>query len=67
MSKDIMSLILGLDKLRTFFGNENENIQSVIDSVLKAKPQTSKGTFIKSLSLTATMTPSIKLDLGLTR
>ena len=31
MSKDIMSLILGLDKLRTFFGNENENIQSVIE------------------------------------
>ncbi|HOX84039.1 MAG TPA: 50S ribosomal protein L1 [Chryseolinea sp.] len=44
-----------------------ENIQTIIDSVLKAKPQTSKGTFIKSLSLTATMTPSIKLDLGLTR
>jgi len=45
----------------------SENIQSVIDSVVKAKPQTSKGTYIKSLSLTATMTPSIKLDLGLTR
>ena len=44
-----------------------ENIQSVIDSVMKAKPQTSKGTYIKSLSLTATMTPSVKLDLGLTR
>lgn len=44
-----------------------ENVQSVIDSVIKAKPQTSKGTYIKSLSLTATMTPSIKLDLGLTR
>ena len=31
MSKDIMSLILGLDKLRIFFGNETENIQSVIE------------------------------------
>ena len=31
MSKDIMSLILGLDKLSTFFGNETENIQSVIE------------------------------------
>ena len=31
MSKDIMSLILGLDKLRTFFGNETENILTVIE------------------------------------
>lgn len=44
-----------------------ENIKVVIESVVKAKPQTSKGTYIKSLSLAATMTPGIKLDLGLTR
>ncbi len=44
-----------------------ENAKLVIDSVMKAKPQTSKGTFIKSLSMTATMTPSVKLDLGMTR
>ncbi|NLO23378.1 MAG: 50S ribosomal protein L1 [Fibrobacter sp.] len=44
-----------------------DNIKSVVDSVIKAKPQTSKGTYIKSLTLTATMTPSIKLDLSLTR
>ena len=31
MSKDIMSLILGLDKLRTFFGNETENVLTVIE------------------------------------
>jgi large subunit ribosomal protein L1 len=45
----------------------SENIKSVIDSVVKAKPQTSKGTYIKSLTLTATMTPSVKLDMSLTR
>lgn len=44
-----------------------ENVKAVIESVVKAKPQTSKGTYIKSLSLAATMTPGIKLDLGLTR
>ena len=44
-----------------------ENIKAVIESVVKAKPQTSKGTYIKSMSLAATMTPGIKLDLGLTR
>lgn len=44
-----------------------ENILMLVESVKKAKPQTSKGTYIKSLTLTATMTPSIRLDLSLTR
>lgn len=44
-----------------------ENILTLVESVKKAKPQTSKGTYIKSLTLTATMTPSIRLDLSLTR
>ncbi|MBQ3720424.1 MAG: 50S ribosomal protein L1 [Fibrobacter sp.] len=44
-----------------------ENAKSVIDSVVKNKPQTSKGTYIKSLTLTATMAPGIKLDMALTR
>ncbi|NLB64115.1 MAG: 50S ribosomal protein L1 [Fibrobacter sp.] len=44
-----------------------ENIETVIDSIVKAKPSSSKGTYIKSLWLTATMTPSISLDLGLAR
>lgn len=45
----------------------SENVKSVVESVIKAKPQTSKGTYIKSLTLTATMTPSVKLDMSLTR
>ena len=44
-----------------------ENTKSVIDSVVKAKPQSSKGTYIKSLTLSATMAPGIKLDMALTR
>ena len=44
-----------------------ENAKTVIDSVVKAKPQSSKGTYIKSLTLTATMAPGIKLDMSLTR
>ena len=44
-----------------------ENTKAVIDSVVKAKPQTSKGTYIKSLTLSATMAPGIKLDLAMTR
>ena len=44
-----------------------ENTKTVIDSVVKNKPQSSKGTYIKSLTLTATMAPGIKLDMALTR
>jgi large subunit ribosomal protein L1 len=44
-----------------------ENIQALIDSVRKNKPQTSKGTYIKSLTLAATMTPGISLDMAYTR
>ena len=44
-----------------------ENTKAVIDSVVKNKPQSSKGTYIKSLTLTATMAPGIKLDMALTR
>ncbi len=54
-------------KLSFSTDNLKENILTLVDSVKKAKPQTSKGTYIKSLTLTATMTPSIRLDLALTR
>ena len=43
------------------------NVLTFIESVRKAKPQTSKGTFIKSLVLTATQAPAIPLDMALTR
>jgi large subunit ribosomal protein L1 len=51
------------------FSTENlkANIMTVVDSVVKAKPQTSKGTYIKNMSLTATMAPSLRLDLALAR
>ena len=51
------------------FGVEQlaENAKAVIDSVVKNKPQSSKGTYIKSLTLSATMAPGIKLDMALTR
>jgi large subunit ribosomal protein L1 len=39
-----------------------ENVQAVIDSLLKAKPSTAKGTYIKAATLSTTMGPGIKLD-----
>ncbi|MFI5175898.1 MAG: 50S ribosomal protein L1 [Terriglobia bacterium] len=41
-----------------------ENARLLIDSVLKAKPTTAKGKYVKSLTVTSTMGPGIKIDLA---
>lgn len=39
-----------------------ENTRSLIDAVIKAKPQTSKGRYVKGMFLCSTMGPSVRLD-----
>jgi large subunit ribosomal protein L1 len=39
-----------------------ENVEAVIDSVQRAKPPTARGRYIESLSITATMSPSVRVD-----
>ncbi|MBR6162904.1 50S ribosomal protein L1 [bacterium] len=39
-----------------------KNYSTLIDAILRAKPSSSKGTFLKSVFLTTTMGPGIKLD-----
>ena len=41
-----------------------QNITSVIDAVVRARPSGAKGTYVKSLVLTSTMSPSIRLDVA---
>lgn len=41
-----------------------DNAKAIIDSVIKAKPATSKGKYLKRLSISSTMGPSIKIDLS---
>lgn len=41
-----------------------ENARLLIDSVLKAKPSTAKGKYVKSLTVTSTMGPGIRIDLA---
>jgi large subunit ribosomal protein L1 len=38
------------------------NVASVIDAVVRARPSGAKGTYIKSVVLSSTMSPSIRLD-----
>jgi len=46
------------------FGVEKllENIIAVIEAIIKLKPASSKGTYLKSISLSTTMGPGIKVD-----
>ncbi len=48
------------------FGKEKiiDNIKTLIEEIIRAKPSASKGTYLKSISITTTMGPGIKLDPG---
>ena len=41
-----------------------ENIKSFVDGVVKAKPTGAKGTYLKTISLSSTMGPGVKVALG---
>ena len=41
-----------------------DNVNTLIETVLKSKPQTVKGIFIKSITIASSMGPGLKLDLG---
>src|SRR5262252_337015 len=42
-----------------------ENAKTLIDAVMKAKPSTAKGKYVKSAGISSTLGPGIKLDSGL--
>ncbi len=39
-----------------------ENFQALLDTVIKLKPATSKGTYLKNIAISTTMGPGIKVD-----
>lgn len=41
-----------------------QNISSIIDSVMRARPTGAKGTYVKSVVLSSTMSPSIRLEVA---
>ena len=46
------------------FGNEKlkENFHSLMDALIKAKPAASKGQYVKSVSISSTMGPGVKIN-----
>jgi large subunit ribosomal protein L1 len=49
---------------KTSFSKENiiDNVQEMISTLVKMKPSASKGTYIKSIALSGTMSPSVRID-----
>lgn len=39
-----------------------DNAKTVVEAVVRAKPATAKGTYLKKISLSATMSPSVRVD-----
>ncbi len=44
-----------------------ENAKSLIDAVVKAKPATAKGVYVRSITLAGTMSPGVRIDRALAR
>ena len=46
------------------FGEQQlaENVATLLDAIVRAKPSASKGTYVRSVTLTSTMGPGVKLD-----
>ena len=49
---------------RVSFGKEKvcENVSAILDAVVKAKPKSSKGTYLQSISISTTMSPGLAVD-----
>jgi len=41
-----------------------DNTRTVIEALLRAKPATAKGTYLKKISLSSTMSPGVKIDVA---
>ncbi len=44
-----------------------ENLGAVMDSIVRAKPSASKGTYVKSVTVSSTMGPGVRIDPNLFR
>ncbi|WP_310619384.1 50S ribosomal protein L1 [Flexibacterium corallicola] len=54
----------GVGKVSFEEGKLAENVKSLVDAVVKAKPSGAKGSYLKRISVSSTMGPGIKIDLA---
>src|SRR5215210_6676906 len=54
----------GIGKASFSEGDLKENFSAFVDAIMKAKPTGSKGKFVKKVSVSSSMGPGIKVDLG---
>jgi large subunit ribosomal protein L1 len=55
-------LHIGIGKLSFSEDQIKDNLLSIVDAVVRAKPTGAKGTYVKSITLTSTMGPGIHMD-----
>ena len=53
---------LGIGKVSFGAAKLTENYETIMDAIIKAKPATAKGQYIKSVAITTTMGPSIHIN-----
>ena len=39
-----------------------ENIDTLVDAIVRAKPSAAKGTYLRSITIASTMGPGVKID-----
>jgi large subunit ribosomal protein L1 len=54
----------GVGKLSFTAKSLKENVSALVDAVIKAKPSSSKGVYLKSVFLSSTMGPSLEIDVS---
>ena len=59
---DMMGLVGRLGKVSFGVEKLTENLTTVMDALIKAKPAAAKGTYIKSVSVSSTMGPGIRVQ-----
>jgi large subunit ribosomal protein L1 len=50
----------GLDKLV-------QNVSAFLDTILRMKPSSSKGTYLRAIAISTTMGPGVKIDTSLVK
>ena len=53
---------VGIGKVSFADDSLRENAQTLLDAVVKAKPSTAKGKYVKKVNLASTMSPGVLLD-----